>query len=73
MPGSLPEHRCSPKRLAGRRAHGTPAGTTVTCPCGKHWRITKNHLGQRGRICGCGWARVTEAGETWYEPEEAAA
>jgi hypothetical protein len=55
---------CQPSRLAGRdRAHGTPAGTTVTCPDGSVWRITKKHLdyhGRRGAVCGCGWERIDE-------------
>lgn len=67
----MPEHQCQPSRLAGRpKAHGTPAGTTVACPCGKTWRITKRHLtyhGRRGAVCGCGWELVNT------KPEEAAA
>lgn len=52
---SVPGHQCKVSRLAGRtRAHGTPARTTVTCPCGKRWQITKKHHNQ-GRVCGCGW------------------
>jgi hypothetical protein len=58
-----PKHQCRPSPLAGRpRAHGTPAGTEVTCPtCGRVWRVTKRHLdyhGRRGAVCGCGWALV---------------
>lgn len=67
------EHQCHPSRLAGRpKAHGTPAGTTVTCPevtCRKVWRITKRHYayhGRRGAVCGCGWELIDVA------PEEAA-
>jgi hypothetical protein len=57
-------HLCPVSRLAGvARAHGTPAGTTVACPCGKNWRVTKHHLdgpdGRRGAICGCGWERTS--------------
>lgn len=58
-------HLCQPSRLAGRtKAHGTPAGTEVTCHCGKRWRITRTHYtptnGRRGAICGCGWERIDE-------------
>lgn len=51
-------HQCGPSRLAGMTAHAAPAGTQVACPCGKTWKVTQNHVGPRGRICGCGWTRI---------------
>lgn len=68
----LPEpgaHQCHPSRLAGvARAHGTPSGTTAECPCGKVFRVTKQHYtprgGHRGSVCGCGWALVEPVPET---------
>lgn len=60
-------HQCQPSRLAGRpRAHGTPSGTVVDCPCGKRWQVTRNHYdnhGRRGAICGCGWKLLDQAKE----------
>lgn len=59
-------HQCQPSRLAGHRAHGTPKGTVVACPCGKRWTVTKTHHdnhGRRGAICGCGWQLLEPAQE----------
>lgn len=61
-------HQCRPSTLLARsRAHSTPTGTVVTCPCGKRWQVTKHHYtgqhGRRGAICGCGWRLLDEVQE----------
>ena len=66
----MSKHVCQPTKLDNevvfparpgpppgqRKAHNVPPGSTVTCHCGKVWRVTQNHLPNGG--CGCGWALV---------------